>query len=313
MTSSTASVTLCKETSLPPTPPDTGALAAVAIAEVTARLGLREVSILRCSGKTLMAAADLAGRPVVVKVLLDGTGFWQARWQHEISLYRAFASEPPPVRVPALIRTDGQRILVLERLDGQPLDAARYPPHQLDIAQTGPCLAALRTLSAWQPPAGRFTPVWDYPGRVARYHAAGYLTGGDADALHRLLARCGQPTAFGHGDPLPSNLLLTPDGGCALLDWEFGGMFLPGIDLAILHTLLSAGTPEVRTLIDEVVAGTGIEGPFAVNLAMVLTREQRIHRELPASPERDQHLAYLDSAWTQARDRIHTAARNWTA
>jgi hypothetical protein len=313
MTSSTASVTLCKETPLPPTPPDTGALAAAAIAEITAQLCLREVSMLRCSGKTLMAAADLAGRPVVVKVLLDGGGFWQARWQHEIALYRAFASEPPPVRVPALIRTDGQRILVLERLDGQPLDAARYPPHQLDTAQTGPCLAALRTLSAWQPPVGRFAPVWDYPGRVARYHAAGYLTGGDAVALHRLLARCGQQAAFGHGDPLPSNLLLTPDGGCALVDWEFGGMFLPGIDLAMLHTLLGVGTPAVLTFIDQIVASTGIEGPFAVNLAMVLTREQRIHRELPASLERDQRLAYLDSAWTLARDRIHTAARNWTA
>jgi Phosphotransferase enzyme family len=298
---------------LPPTPPDTGALAAAAIAEVTARLGLREVSMLRCSGKTLMAAADLAGRPVVVKVLLDRGGFWQARWQHEITIYRAFADEPPPVRVPALIRADGQRFLVLERLDGCPLDTARYPWHSLDAAQTGPCLAALSTLSAWRPPAGLFTPIWDYPGRVARYHAAGYLTHSDADALHRLLTRCGQLAVFGHGDPLPSNLLLTPDGGCALVDWEFGGMFLPGIDLAMLYTLLGVGTPEVRTSIDQVVAGTGIAEPFAVNLAMVLTREQRIHRELPVSPERDRHLAFLDGAWTQARDRIHSAVRNWTA
>jgi aminoglycoside phosphotransferase (APT) family kinase protein len=125
------------------------------------------------------------------------------------------------------------------------------------------------------------------------------------------VASWAQPSAFGHGDPLPSNLLLTPDGNCALVDWEFGGLFLPGIDLAMLHTLLGARTPAVRTVIDKIVADTGIEGPFAVNLAMVLTRELRIHRELPGTPERDKHLAVLDSAWAQARDRIHTAASNW--
>jgi hypothetical protein len=313
MTSSTASVTLCKETPLPPTPPDTPALAVAAIAEVTTRLGLREVSTLRCSGKTLMAAADFDGRPVVVKVLLDGGGFWRGRWQHEITVYRAFATEPPPVRVPALIRTDGDRILVLERLDGWPLDTARYPGHQLDATQIRPCLAAIRALSAWRPPSGLFTPVWDYPDRVTRYHAAGYLTGSDAEALRRLLTRCGQPRDFAHGDPLPSNLLLIPVGACAMIDWEFGGLFLPGIDLAMLHTLLGAGTPAMRTLIGQVVASTGIEGPFAVNLAMVVTRELRIHRELPASPERDQRLTFLESAWAQARDRIHTAARSWRA
>jgi hypothetical protein len=276
---------------------------------VAAELGLLDVSVLRCSGKTLLAAGDLAGRPVVVKVLLDGGGFWQARWRHEIGIYRAFAQEPPPVRVPALVRTDGVRFLVLERLDARPLDTERYPGHRLTAAQTEPCLAAVRALSTWRPASGQFAPVWDYPDRVSRYHAAGHLTDTDRDALHRLLARCGRAGEIGHGDPLPSNMLLTADGGCALVDWEFAGTFLPGFDLAMLHTLLGANTPAIRTRIDQVVTDTGIQEQFAVNLAMVLTRELRIHRELPDSPERARRLAFLDTAWTQARDRLHAAAR----
>ncbi len=290
---------------MPPTPPDN---LAPDVAAVAARLGLRDVTVLRRSGKTLLSAGDLAGRPVVVKLLLDGGEFWQARWRHEIDIYRAFAQEPPPVRVPALIHTDGMRLLVLERLDAQPLDTERYPGRLLTAAEIGPCLGAIRRLSAWRPASGQFAPVWDYPDRVSRYHAAGYLTDADRDALQRLLAMCDQVGEIGHGDPLPSNLLLTGDGGCALVDWEFAGTFLPGFDLAMLHTLLGTSTPAARIRIDQVVADAGTEEPFVVNLALVLTRELRIHRELPDSPMRTRRLALLGTAWARARDRLHAAA-----
>ncbi|HUY46868.1 MAG TPA: glycosyltransferase, partial [Streptosporangiaceae bacterium] len=116
----------------------------------------------------------------------------------------------------------------------------------LTAAEIGPCLGAIRRLSAWRPASGQFAPVWDYPDRVSRYHAAGYLTDADRDALQRLLAMCDQVGEIGHGDPLPSNLLLTGDGGCALVDWEFTGTFLPGFDLAMLHTLLGTSTQITR-------------------------------------------------------------------
>jgi hypothetical protein len=305
MGSLTASVTLCKEILLPPTPPDNPALD---VAAVAAQLGLRDMTVLRRSRKTLLCAGDLAGRPVVVKLLLDGAEFWQARWRNEIAMYRAFSREPPPVRVPALIHTDGIRLLVLERLDAQPLDTERYPGRRLTAAEIGPCLGALRRLSAWRPASVPFAPVWDYPDRVSRYHAAGYLTDADRGALQRLLTTCDQVGEIGHGDPLPSNLLLTGDGGCALVDWEFTGTFLPGFDLAMLHTLLGASTPGARTRIDQVIADAGTEEPFVANLALVLTRELRIHRELPDSPMRTRRLALLGTAWARARDRLQAAA-----
>ena len=289
---------------MPPTPFDS---LAPEVAAAAARLGLRDMTVLRHGGKTLLSAGNLAGRPVVVKLLLDSGEFWQTRWQHEIAVYRAFEREPPPVRVPALIHTDGMRLLVLERLDGQPLDTERYPGRLLTEAEIGSCLGAIRRLSAWRPASGQFAPVWDYPDRVSRYHRAGYLTDSDRDALLRLLAICDPVGEIGHGDPLPSNLLLT-GGGCALVDWEFTGTFLPGFDLAMLHTLLGICTPAARTRIDQIVADAGTEEPFAVNLAMVLSRELRIHRELPDSPMRTRRLALLGTAWARARDRLHAAA-----
>ena len=290
---------------MPPTPPDR---LAPEVAAAAARLGLRDVTVLRRTGKTLLSAGNLAGRPVVVKLLLDSGEFWQARWQHEIAIYRAFEQEPPPVRVPALIHTDGMTLLVLERLNAQPLDTERYPGRLLTAAEIEPCLGAFRRLNAWRPASGQLAPVWDYPDRVSRYHAAGYLTDADRDAVLRLLATCDQAGETGHGDPLPSNLLLTGDGGCALVDWEFTGTFLPGFDLAMLHTTLGAGTPAVRTRVDQAVADAGTEEPFVLNLALVLVRELRIHRELPDSPMRARRLTLLGAAWAGARDRLHAAA-----
>src|SRR5262249_15745028 len=161
------------------------------------------------------------------------------------------------------------RLLILERLPGQPVDADRYPTHAINDAAIRTVLDAVRALAAWHPPAGVFTPTFDYPDRIRRYHAHGLLDDADRTALTALLGRCAERWQVNQGDPLPSNLLLHGD-TCALLDWEFTGMFLPGFDLAMLHTLL-AQTPAARTRIEAAVADDGIAVPFAVNLAMVLT------------------------------------------
>jgi len=296
---------------VPPTPTPTPPESLPAeLATVAAQLGLRDITVLRHSGKAVVCTAGLAGRPVVVKVLLAAGEPWLARLRHEIRIYRAFAREPPPVRVPALIHTDGRRVLVLERLDARPLGTDRYPGRGLTVAQIEPGLTAVRRLAAWHPLSSGFGPAWDYPGRVSRYHAAGYLTDADRDAARRLLARCDHRPQIGHGDPLSSNLLLTADGGCALVDWEHAGPFLPGFDLAMLHTLLGARTPAIRARIDQIVAGTRIEEPFTLNLVLVLARELRIHHELPASPLRTERLALLGSAWATARDRLQGAAQS---
>jgi len=272
---------------------------------VATQLDLRIEAVLRRSEKSLLVSAELAGQPVVVKLLLGGDEFWQAKWRHEIEVYRTFAEEPPPVPVPRLLHTDGARVLVLERLDARPLATARYPDQTLAQADIEPVLATIGRFNAWQPPPGRFHAVFDYPDRISRYHTAGYLTDDDRDALLALLARCADRWQINHGDPVPANLLLTADGDCALVDWEFTGLFLPGFDLAMLHTLLGAHHPTAQRQIHQLVTAAGLHDPFAVNLAMVFTRELRIRRELPDSPARAARIEGLEQGWASARQRLH--------
>lgn len=128
----------------------------------------------------------------------------------------------------------------------------------------------------------------------------------DRAALHALLNQVPPPQQAGHGDPLPSNLLVTEAGQCALLDFEFTGLFLPGFDLAILHTLL-ATTPGAQDRIDTLVCDAGIQVPFVINRAMVLSRELRLHTELPESDLRTSRLALLRGQSAPLRQRLHAA------
>lgn len=92
-----------------------------------------------------------------------------------------------------------------------------------------------------------------------------------------------------------------------MLDWEFTDLFLPGFDLALMHTVL-VGTPYALRRIEHIVADQNLAVPFAINLAIVLTREIRIHRQLPEGPLRETRLALIDTLWSHARDRLHSLA-----
>jgi len=150
--------------------------------------------------------------------------------------------------------------------------------------------------------------VFRYRDRIARYHAIGYFTEDDRRALERLLTRCGEPWQLNHGDPLPGNMVRLSSGEWALLDWEFTGLFLPGFDLAMLSVLL-AGTPGAAAHLEDVVRRTGSEDAYLVNLAVVLSRERRIHLTLPEDhPLRRARLPAIDAAWARARERLWAAA-----
>lgn len=272
--------------------------------------------VLRAQGKALLLLGHMSGDPdplpVVVKVLATDEEFWAGKFAREIAVYAAFAQVPPPVRVPRLLHTDGHTVLAVEHLRGRPVDSDRYP-RALPAGTLDAVLGTVTRFAGWQPPDGVLTPVFDYPDRVERYHRRGLLDEADRAALHRLLARIGAGAGSleaaqrpAHGDPLPANLLLLPGsaGGCALIDFEFAGLFLPGFDLALLHTLL-ARIPAAQDRIEALVTGTGIEVPFLVNQAMVLTRELRIHAdEPPTSPVRER-LPLLRQQWRRFRTTLH--------
>jgi Phosphotransferase enzyme family len=269
--------------------------------------GLQAEGMLCHDGKSLVATGHAGDQPVVIKVLADGDPGWRHRQRHEIGVYQIFAEHPPPVRVPRLVHTDGHRIVVMERLQGAPLGSGRYPR-----VLTGPEVLAAITLVGrlhdWLPLPDGFRPVFAYHQRIARYHAAGYFTGHDRWALERLLARCGQPRQLNHGDPLPGNMVRLPSGEWALLDWEFTGLFVPGFDLAMLSVLL-AGTPCAAALLEDAAQRSGAEDAYLINLAVVLSRERRIHLTLPEDhPLRLARLPSIDAAWARARERLWAAA-----
>jgi hypothetical protein len=270
--------------------------------------GLRVDRVLHHAGKSVLAGGYVGEQPVVIKMSDDDDPLWRLRQRHEISVYRIFAEHPPPVRVPRLVCTDGESLVVIERLEGTPLGSGRYPGRSLTESEVHATTGLVRMLHDWRPLPPGFGPVFTYGDRIARYHAAGYLGDADCRALDRLLARCGRPSQLNHGDPLPGNILSTPDGGWALLDWEFTGLFLPGFDLAMLQILL-AGTPAAADHIEAIVAETGHLDAYLVNLAIVLSRERHIHRELPEGhPLRIARLPGIEKTWLRARDRIQRVA-----
>lgn len=261
--------------------------------------------VLRASDKSLLALGDRHGLPVVIKVLRTGEEFWQAKFTHEIRLYQAFAENPPPVRVPKLVHTDGHSVLIMEHISGHVVDTERYPEQPLSGATLDAVLDTVTAFARWTPSPGVLAPVFDYPDRVERYHRAGLFDADDRAALRALLDAAPAPGQVGHGDPLPANLLLTEAGGCVLLDFEFTGLFLPGFDLAMLHTLL-ADTPGAQDAVDALVDEAGIAVPFLINQAMVLSRELRLHTELDEGEFRYRRLALLRPQWDAFRARLHS-------
>lgn len=251
--------------------------------------------VLRAGDKSLVIAGRHAGRPVVVKVLMTIERFWRDRFVHEIAIYRALAAAPAPLPAPGLVHTDGERVLVLDRLPGRLLHTDRHPARALAGPEVTAAIDAVRGFGAWMPPAGTPAPVFDYAERVERYRDARCFDEDSCAVLHLLIDELGAPDRLGHGDPLPANLLVDAGSGtarCALLDFEFTGVFLPGFDLAVLHTVLAA-TPGAQERIRAIVATERIEHAFLLNRAIVLARELRIHRELDAGPLRCDRLARI--------------------
>ncbi|WP_083883764.1 phosphotransferase [Nocardia higoensis] len=284
-------------------PPDLDA----ATAKITDVLGVTITvdQILQATDKSLLAVGAYRGRAAVIKVCPTDETFWRDKLEHEIGIYRAFASCPPPVRVPELIHAAPGRGVVIEHIPGRVVHTERYPSGLITPAVLDAILSTLLGFGAWNPPAGALSPVFDYPSRVDRYHGIGIFDNDDRTALHRLIAAAGPLDAVAHGDPLPSNLLISEDSECVPIDFEFTGLFAAGFDLAMLHTLL-AGAPDAQSSIEAIVAAAGIETPFLLNQAMVLSRELRLHTELEDGRFRAARLALIETQWNDVRSRLHS-------
>ncbi len=281
------------------------------LAAVTAEAGLKGTQIVRGTGKSMLVAGVMDGKPVIAKILLTADPFWVAKWRHEIDIYRSFARERPPVRIPELKWMNGQTALILEWIGDRPADEGRYLSRPLDAGDIAAVVGAAEAISSWQPavpgsPARRV--MVDYEKRIDRYHRRGFFTAADREALLRLLARSGDRREFAHGDLLPANILLGAGHACTVVDWEFGGQYLAGYDLATLYVLFGDAAPAIRPRIEVAVASAGTDAEFTVNLACILVRELRIHQELSDNDIARGRLPGLVEAWAQGRRRLRARA-----
>jgi hypothetical protein len=249
--------------------------------------------VLRRTLKTVLLQGTLDGSAVVAKVLTSSDDEWRTTFAREVAAYNIFATARPPAVVPRMHVADADaRVLVIDLIDGLPASEERYP-RDIPPATVDMIIAALTQLRAWSPPPGAFTRIYDYAARFDRYANLGIIEPRDLAALTGLLERPGDAWEFAHGDAVPANILLPKPGGVALIDWEFAGMYLPAYDLALLRVML-ADVGDARRRIET----AGDSPGFWINIAAVLIREIRLHRDKPA------RLAILEDDWHAAARRI---------
>lgn len=263
--------------------------------------------LLHVSPKCVLAAGRLDGEPVVIKLLRGTDPDSAALFAHEIGVYRIMHRWPPPASVPALRYTDGHRLLVVNRLAGSSAASARQPERALSERTARVLLDAVQAFARWQPPSGTLRDVFGYRDRVDRYHHGGWFDGADRTVLHEILDEAGPADRPQHGDAIPANVVIS-DRDWALVDFEYTGLYLPGFDLAVLHTMLSA-TPGLPERLADLAADITEPAPWLVNRALLLARERRLNHELPLdTPGRRPRTERLEAEWHHLRTQLHEAA-----
>lgn len=266
--------------------------------------------VLHLTDKAVLLGGVLEGAAVVAKLLVSEDLFWRCKFTAEIGTYRAFELAPPPVPVPRLLAADPDAgVLVMPRLLGQPVSKDRYPK-TLGRYDVEVMWDVARALHGWSAPDDVFTPVWDYRQRFHRYRTEyGLLDERDEAALNVLAAAAG-PMRPAHGDLLPANVLRAPGGALTgVLDWEFSGWYLPGLDAALLWLVLGR-LPSARHHAEKLAGASVAErAGFWANVATLCVRELRSHGEWPDDPVCAARLPYLRATWRTVRTTVHELAQ----
>ncbi len=257
---------------------------------------------LRRTLKSLVLAGDSDAGPVLCKKLVREDALWRWYFARELALQRAFAAEPPPLRVARALGADPERALLLvEELPGPPLARLRRLEEPLDPALIADAVELCTSLARWQrglalapsdppPPAARRAmrarlledpsapEAWVREG-IERATELGLC---DAELAGASLAAIAvhPRVAFAHGDLLPRNLLRV-DGGLAPVDWECAGSHLEGWDRALLW----ANLPQARAALEAAAGEAPRErAAFWACVGFALVRELKFRRARPGDP-----------------------------
>lgn len=252
---------------------------------------------VRRGRKSALVTGALDGHAAVAKILLRPEPVWRFYLERETALYRAFVHTPPPVRIPRLLLAAPEAgVLVLEKLDGLPLDRGRRIRGELPPEQRAALCQVVEALAHWPQgeallagaglprPSASITRVlrrrlledpdapWLLDG-VTRCERAGILNEDQARLLHTELS-ASQEAGFGHGDLLPRNLVW--DGATvAVVDWETAGRYPALWDRALLW----AAAPSLRIDLEAPLRGGSAQPLRALwaTAAFALARELSFH------------------------------------
>jgi hypothetical protein len=216
--------------------------------------GFEPVAILPAR-KSELVAGTVGDAHVVAKRLARPDAVWAWYFAREIAIYRAFATTPPPVRVPALVAA-ADDVLVIERLPGMPLAERRSPQATLGDHVLHELIAMHARMADWRaalpheppPPAvraqlrARFLEDPTAPAEwvrdgIERAARRGLLPAAGAPAMVAALDAY-PAVAPSHGDLLLRNAIA--NGALGLVDWECAGPHLADWDLALLWAQLAA-------------------------------------------------------------------------
>ncbi len=244
----------------------------------------REI-ILKNSAKTLVVeAVATEGQAFVIKILQDTQKNLVLKFNNEVSLYEMFAEVSEGMPVPRLmVASTTPPFMVLEKIGGTVLSHERFP-HQTSRKEIQLVINSLDRLTLCRGrPGHREEIVARYRDSFIHYVKRGYLQNQDLVLLDRLAEIKGWVPQLNHGDPIPQNILLH-NKSVFLVDWEFGGLYVPHYDLAVLWVSM-VRQPEIQCLIEHHLQslGTLSEICFGLNLLRISSRELRLHHELAQS------------------------------
>jgi 8-oxo-dGTP diphosphatase len=184
---------------------------------------------------------------------------------NELRVNRLLVRVPPPVRAPKLITASRRGpSLTFEAVQGAPL-GPKFPA-SLSLAELDKLAGLALVLDSYRPRRRWFRRL--YIGRRLAVHCrAGLLDQGDADALAEFADRPGIKWGFAHGDITARNVLRDAEGHLALIDWEWGGLYPRGYDLAFLWFSL-VGVPGGRAQVEAALPAR-LEAGFLLSAALV--------------------------------------------
>lgn len=209
------------------------------------------------------------------------------RFRYELRVNQLLRAKPPPVPTPVLLDHDAtRRSLTFSAVEGDPL-GPKYPtmlsPDHLDSI-----IGLAAGLERFQPRRRWFRHL-SSTGRVAVAHRHGLLTDDQAHLLVALARRVHTRHRFAHGDMTARNVLQGAEGtGCALIDWEWAGLYPTDYDLAFLWFSL-VDLPGGRDRVEHAVRGDR----HSFLLSALLVQLWHLQWYVPAE-FREKHVATRD-------------------